>query len=355
MRGRLTILLLLAVAASSCVRRGPTLPQPTQVMEFAIPWENAFPSDIVVDDGGRVWFTDRMAQVIGRFDPRTRAFDRFELPTAKSAPYGFVRGPDGALWYAASMAGRLGRVDPETGEIREVALEGVSGGPHLLAVVGGEIWFTARGAQMYGRHDPATGRVKVYSAPERFHPYGIAASHGHVWISMYNGSTLLEVDPESEEARVHELSRPVIADEDESLAGSPAALRSRIRGRRRMSIGARRMAADADGLLWISGFGSSRVVSFDPGSGEVDDHPSLFTPSEPYGIAVAPDGLVWYGERGNDTVIALDPRTRERVTFRIPTPGASVRHLAVDVDRGRVWLPLSDAGCIGLIDLGSRD
>lgn len=90
-----TIALLLVAAQWACVRRGPALPQPRDVVEFAIPWENSFPSDVVVDDRGRVWFTDRMAQVVGRFDPETREFDRFELPTATSAPYGFVRGQIG--------------------------------------------------------------------------------------------------------------------------------------------------------------------------------------------------------------------------------------------------------------------
>lgn len=350
---RFVITFGVAIAVAGCVRRGPTLPEPAQVMEFVIPWEHAFPSDVIVDDRGRVWFTDRMAQVIGRFDPETRQFDRFDLPTAKSAPYGFVRGPDGAFWYAAAVAGRLGRVDPGTGEITEVELEGVSGGPHLLAVRASELWFTARGAQMYGRYEPATGRLEVYSAPERFRPYGIAVANGRVWIAEYAGATLLEVDAETEQARIHELSWPLPVDEGESPSMGDSS-RPRRRPVRRFFVGARRMAAGADGVLWISGFGSGRVVSFDPGSGELDDHLSL-TPSSPYGIVAASDGLVWYGDTGNDAVIALDPRTRERTTFRIPTPDAAVRHLAVDVERGRVWLPLSDAGRIGLIDLGARD
>lgn len=54
-------------------------------------------------------------------------------------------------------------------------------------------------------------------------------------------------------------------------------------------------------------------------------------------------------------MIALDPRRRKHATFRIPTPGAIVRHLAVDVERARVWLPLSEAGKIGLIELASRE
>ncbi|MGH7574565.1 MAG: hypothetical protein ACREM1_05460, partial [Longimicrobiales bacterium] len=245
-------------------------------------------------------------------------------------------------------------VDPETGEITEVELEGVSGGPHLLAVLGSELWFTAREAQMYGRYEPATGRLKIYSAPERFRPYGIATANGRIWLSSYDGGRLLEVDVDLERASAHELSR----DEGGELVLSPATPDSALSPLERLPwihMGARRMAAGPDGVLWISGFGRSRVYRIDTASREVEEYPSLFTPSYPYGIVVAPDGLVWYNEKGNDVVVALDPRARRRVTFRIGSSGATVRHLAVDAERGRVWLPLSDAGRLGLIELGSRD
>ncbi len=50
-------------------------------------------------------------------------------------------------------------------------------------------------------------------------------------------------------------------------------------------------------------------------------------------------------------MVAFDPKTEKFETFTIPTGGATVRHIAVDQARGRIWLALSGTGRIGRIDL----
>jgi hypothetical protein len=48
-------------------------------------------------------------------------------------------------------------------------------------------------------------------------------------------------------------------------------------------------------------------------------------------------------------IVVLDPAKDERRTAAIPTAMATARHLYVDEDRRRIWLPLSDGGRLGML------
>jgi virginiamycin B lyase len=352
-KGRVPVALgCVLFCAGGCHTGGPRLPVPEPVREFTVPWENAFPSDAAVDAGGRVWFTDRLTHVIGRFDPETREFASFPTPTPRSAPYGMVAGPDGGLWFAESQAGRLGRVDPADGVIREYVLRGVSGGPQLLARAGGRLWFTVREGRAWGWYDPESGEVVVYPGPEGFGPYGIAASSdGSIWIGGQPGWMLVRVDGGRGTATILELESEIGPGTERWLATLPDSLRERQERRLRRQGQSRRIAVDGDGGVWLTDFQRSRVVRYDPRTGGERAYASLSGSSGPYGIAVSRTGLVWYSETGTRTVVALDPSTGERRSFPLASPKSMVRQIVLDEVRGRVWLPMSDAGKLGLIEL----
>ena len=179
-------LLVLLAWPTGCAREAARLPAGGPLLHYRIPWPDAFPSDVAVDDEGRVWFTDRLTHALGMFDPRTEEFRRVPTPTRRSAPYGLVRAPDGALWFGESNGGRLGRLDPETGEITEVELPGAGAGPRLLAWAADAVWFTAERDGVYGRYDPASGDAEVWRSPVA-DPYGIAAVGDQVWIAGRRG------------------------------------------------------------------------------------------------------------------------------------------------------------------------
>jgi virginiamycin B lyase len=357
---------------TACRKAAPRLPQPIQVREWEIPWENAFPSDMALDGRGRVWFTDRLTHVIGRFDPETEEFVSMPTPSKGGTPYGMVRGPDGGIWFGESQLGKLGRVDPETGAMEEYQVGGgqFTGGPHLLAVSGGEIWFTMRESRAYGALDVATGEVRLWRTPPvtggrevpdsaidryRPEPYGIATGpDGRVWVGVMGGWRLYEIEPKSGVMREHDLSIPL---PDSVLnryaSGRTAEERARIAMSMRSRGVARRLAVDRAGGVWISDFGRSRVVRFDPRNSAQEAFESLQQPSEPYGIALSRDGVVWYGEKRNDRLVGLNPSTGERVSVGV-SAGATIRHVLVDDERGRIWLPLSDRGRIGMVEVGAR-
>lgn len=337
-------------ALASCQRVRPGLPSPSPVREYAVPWENAFPSDMAVDSRGRVWFTDRLTHRIGMLDPETSEFTSQPTPTPKSAPYGMVAGPDGALWFAESRAGRLGRIDPGDGSITEVVLPGVTGGPQLLAQSGARLWFTVREGRAWGWYQPSTGDGQVYPGPPGFGPYGIAASpDGSIWIAGQPGWLLLRVDALSDTAQVVELEVEIGAGTRRWLATLPDSVREVQERRLRRQGEARRIAVDSSGGVWVTDFDRSRVVRYDPATGGEEAFTALSAKTEPYGIAVSRAGLIWYSEKARNSIVVLDPATGERVSYPLPSPNATVRQILLDEARGRVWLPMSDAGKVGLI------
>jgi streptogramin lyase len=93
------------------------------------------------------------------------------------------------------------------------------------------------------------------------------------------------------------------------------------------------------------------VGRLDPRSGRIDELPLLRSPAYPYGIAADPDGRIWFNEARNGLIVGFDPVSRIVHALEIPTEGATVRGMAVDARRRRVWLPLSGTHRIGRIDL----
>jgi virginiamycin B lyase len=344
---------LVVVAVVACGRpqaAGPVpgLPVITGVREYVIPWENAFPSDVVVDSAGRVWFTDRLVHGIGRFDPVTSEFTRYPTPTRRSTPYGLLAAPDGTLWYAAATANGLGRIDPATGAIIEYPIPGARGGPQLLTWWQDEIWFSLREGTGYGRFDPRTGESTLYRL-ENQRPYSVTATPSGVWFSLYDTFRLLQVDPATGAATVHELNSYMPTD---SMLRERGMTEEQVRILRRSRGGvAMRVAADAAGGVWFTDFAQGRVFRFDPAAETLHWFESLERRSEPYGIALGVGGLVWWGEKGTNRIVVLDPVRDERVRVRIQAEGGVIRNIAIDEARGRVWLPMSDRAVLGLIEL----
>ena len=345
----------LAAGLAGCAKAPPAMPESARMLHYEIPWEGAFPSDVAVDDEGRLWFTDRLTHSLGVFDPETERFDRYPTPTGLSAPYGLVRAPDGAFWFGESNAGRLGRLDPETREIREVEIPGLERtGAMLVAWADGAVWFTARDdSGVFGRHVPATGETRIWRGvlgPGRI--YGIAATPaGAVWVAKYSGDRIYRIDERQDSSTSVDLGIPYLETLPPArLEGLTEDMRRRLGGMRsgpRM----RRIAAGPDGWVWAAGFGRSRVTGIDPTTGDTIHVRTVAQPSRPYGIVVDDLGRVWFSEQGNDLLVVYEPRSDRRSALPLPVPGGTVRNIAVDLERGRVWLPLSDVGVIAVLEI----
>ena len=80
------------------------------ITEFAIPTASSHPSEIAAGPDGNLWFTEEVANKIGRVTT-AGVITEFAVPTANGEPQGITAGPDGALWFA-EFRNKIGRITP---------------------------------------------------------------------------------------------------------------------------------------------------------------------------------------------------------------------------------------------------
>jgi virginiamycin B lyase len=298
------------------------------IKEWAVPTKGAHPHDPAVGADGALWFTEQMANQIGRLDPKTGEFKEYPLKVTNSGPHGLVSDRDGDIWFTANFAGYIGRLDPKTGGVKEYRMPvEKADDPHTAVFdANGTLWFTLQGANMVGRLDPQTGKIELQDVPtENALPYGMQVdSKGVPFFCELGTNKIASIDPKTMAIRDFVL---------------PQAVRPR------------RLAIDAQDRVYFSDFKSGHLGRLDPktGAAKLWDSPGG-AESNPYGIAITPDGMVWYSESGvkPNTLVRFDPKTETFAKADIPSGGGVVRNMAATKD-GRLYIACSGVDKVGVV------
>ncbi|MFC5302755.1 hypothetical protein [Azospira restricta] len=321
----LSALLLLPLAAGAGGSNYGTAPGALaevagQVSEWPVPTPK-FARDPAPAPDGSIFIAVMRGNRIARFDPKTQQFREWELPKG-AHPHGVLVDREGIAWYTGNGNGTIGRLDPVTGEVRE--FRAPSGGdPHTLVIDnGGTIWFTLQGAQRIGRLDRTSGRITEYATSGN--PYGIAIDRqGYVWFCRLAGDKLGRLDPGSGE----------IADLATGDGSKP-----------------RRIAAAPDGMLWVTAYGTGRLLKVDPQARRiVNSYPMpAGRNGGPYAVTVDAAGRVWANEIDTDTVALFDPASERFRVIALPSKNVGIRKAIID-GQGRYWYMGSHNGRLGMI------
>jgi virginiamycin B lyase len=116
----------------------------------------------------------------------------------------------------------------------------------------------------------------------------------------------------------------------------------------------RRIAIEADDVMWYSDYARGFLGRFDPKTGAVTEWPSPGGPSSrPYAIAML-KGAVWYSESGvtPNTVVRFDPAMQRFQTWTIPSGGGVVRNMMTTRD-GNLVLACSAVNRVALVRVGA--
>jgi len=301
------------------------------IKEWEVPTPGSRPHDPMFAPDGSVWYTGQMANVLGRFDPKTQQFKEYHLKTPGSGPHGLIADRDGNVWFTANFKAYIGKLDPKTGQITEYAMpDPAARDPHtLLQAPNGNIYFTAQGANMVGRLDPRTGEVKLASSPTpRSNPYGMVIdSHGVPYFVEFGSNKVARIDPDTLEIREFTLPNP--------------------------QARPRRVAITHDDIIWYSDYARGFLGRLDPKTGEVTEYPSPGGPrSQPYGITAVGDAI-WYSESNTEpnSLVRFDTKTRKFQTWPIPSGGGVVRNMVHTPD-GNLWLACSGVNKIAFVSVG---
>jgi streptogramin lyase len=150
------------------------------ITELPLPDARTRVSDIAVGADGNLWFTEPMADRIGRISP---AGVVAEFPLAPERyPSGIAMGPDGAIWFTEFEGDRIGRITT-TGKVSEFRLAKGRRPSAIVAGPDGNLWFTQSGASRIGRITP-TGELADFTVPMEGPAYAIAAGgDGKIWFA----------------------------------------------------------------------------------------------------------------------------------------------------------------------------
>ena len=89
------------------------------IREWDVPTKGAHPHDPAVGKNGDLWFTEQMANKIGRFDPTSQHFKEYPVTGENAGPHGLVADSDGNIWFTANFGGYIGKLDPQTGKVTQ--------------------------------------------------------------------------------------------------------------------------------------------------------------------------------------------------------------------------------------------
>lgn len=151
---------------------------------------------IAAGNDGNLWFTGRVAGVIGRITPGG-VVTEFATPIPAGddraiAPNGIAAGADGNLWFTDLDMRSIGRITPD-GVVSQYPMAGSFYGfeqpDNIAAGPDGNLWFAESGARSIGRVTPA-GAITHYALPSSGgSPQGIAAGpDGNLWFTEFRDS-----------------------------------------------------------------------------------------------------------------------------------------------------------------------
>ena len=305
-------------------------PVQVTIKEWEVPTPGSRPHDPMYAPDGSVWYTGQMANVLGRFDPRTQQFKEFKLPDG-SGPHGLIPDSDGSVWYTANFKAYIGKLDPRTGAVKQFPMpDPAARDPHtLLFAPNGNIYFTVQGGNRVGRLNPKTGEIKLVTSPTpRSNPYGMVIdSHGVPFFVEFGSNKVARLDPDTLE--IHEFVLP-------HADSRP-----------------RRVAITPDDIIWYSDYARGFLGRLDPRTGAVTEFASPGGPkSQPYGITAVGD-VIWYSESNvsPNTLVRFDPKTQKFQTWAIPSGGGVVRNMVHTLE-GDLWLACSGVNKIAFVAVG---
>jgi virginiamycin B lyase len=308
-------------------------PDTVPIKEWTVPWERSRPRDPYLDrKTGDVWFVGQVGNYVGRLNPKTGEFRRYELEE-RALPHNVVVDADGTVWYAGNGNGHIGKMDPATGKVTRYPMpDSTVRDPHTLTFgTDGDLWFTAQRAGYVGRLVKATGEVKLARVGQgRTLPYGIEVdSKGNAWVNEFGTNKIAMLDPRTLAVREFELPN--------------ANARSR------------RIAVTPDDAVWYVDYARGFLGHLDPATGKVEEFAMPGGErSRPYAMTHDDKGRLWFVETGTQPnhLVGFDPKTRAffSVTpIRSSTDGAgrnTVRHMMYHAPTREIWFG-TDANTIG--------
>jgi streptogramin lyase len=272
------------------------------------------PHSMVQAKNGLFWFTNALSSSIGSFDPVSKKIKLYEMGRTHLYPHTVRIDGEGIVWFTIVASNEVGRFDPKTEKFTILSLphngfwRGVSDifFPYVLKIAA---WFPEKNLQMGVSHHRWADQGREAFA----FPYGIDVNpvDGSIWYAKLYAHKIGRIDPKTHE--VQEFDTPL--------------------------KGPRRLRFDASGRLWIPAFDESGLMSFDTKTHRFETFKlPLLAHNEyevPYALNVHPKTQqVWITSNMSDRIFRFEPKTRQFVSYAMPTRVTWLRDLVFAKDGG---------------------
>ena len=294
---------------------------------WSTPW-NGRPRDPYADQKGQVWFVGQEGNYVGRLDPRSGEFKRYEVEKG-AHPHNLVVDAKGTVWFTGNANGTIVRLDPTTGKTTSIPVpEGVRDPHTMLFDRNGDAWFTAQQSSAVGKLTAATGKIRIWKMESGSRPYGLVIdSKNRPWFDLFGTNKVGTIDPKSGEFKAYTLPNE----------------RSRPR----------RIAVTADDVIWYGDYTRGFLGRLDPKTGRVEEYalPGGMG-SLPYAVTSDDRGRIWLAETGPqpNRLVAFDPAKKSFTeTVVVAADKANtIRHMTFDKASRQIWFG-GDANMIGRV------
>ena len=112
----ITLALTLSCTIGQLAAAQGTRASASEMKLWSTPWDGTRPRDPFADQKGHVWFVGQVGNYVGRLDPKTGEFKRYEVE-AGTHPHNLVVDAKGQVWFTGNANGRIVRLDPATGKL----------------------------------------------------------------------------------------------------------------------------------------------------------------------------------------------------------------------------------------------
>ncbi len=306
-----------------------TLPRPkgaaTKVIytEYDLPRKETQPHDVIVDQDGKVWYSDFSNQFAGVMDPKTGSAIDIPIPVLKpEQPKGSLEieleAGQKNVWLAMMYQAGVARIDRRTHEVTTYPYpkEWQSSSAQASMVspqhadVDGKVWSNNQDTHYMYRLDVATGQYENLGASKdlrgkQISAYGMPTDHqNNVYQLEFGGTSIGLRDAKTGMATIYETPNK----------------RSRPR----------RGRVDEQNRLWFAEYGSNAIALFDPKTAAIKEYPIPTKFAAPYDVAPNKDAsVVWTGSMMTDQVERLDTKTGHITEYLLPRP-TNIRRVFVE-------------------------
>jgi virginiamycin B lyase len=332
---RIPVPLLLLAAALPAVTHTATAQKDgaagaVSIKEWEVPWgAQTRPRDPAVAPDGKIWFVGQVGNYIGRLDPASGEFKRFEVDSGTN-PHNIIVDPKGRPWYSGNRNAMIGRLDPATGALTRYPMpDPAAADPHTQVFDRqGNLWFTVQGGNYVGRLNTESGKIDlVKMTTDRSRPYGITLDPaGRPYFDLFGTNKIGTLDPRTLELKEYPLPDP--------------------------KARPRRIARTSDGAIWYGDYTRGYTGRLDPKTGVVKEwrNPGEAA-SLPYAMTVDDADRIWFVETGvqPNRLVGFDPKTEKFFSVTpIPSGGGTIRYMIFDPKTRQIWFG-TDANTIGRV------